>query len=152
MTVLMVTNDLRPDYMSVRWEVFVEEQCVPLMLEIDARDFDPRTMHLAAYSDEQDAIVGAIRILPAGKGTYRLGRLAVRRTARKNGIGAELVEAAHRILVAHTEPGQSTRVILEAQLQARGFYESLGYAATSEETIWDAGIEHVEMAIELARP
>lgn len=148
MTVLLVTPDLRHEYMSVRWQVFVEEQNVPMMLEIDARDFSPATLHMAAYDDDE-GIVGAMRLIRQGEDQFRLGRLAVRAHMRGRGVGRDLVETAHNIVRSHTPAGQASTIILEAQLQARDFYESLGYRATSDTIILDAGIEHIEMAVEL---
>ncbi|MDU5063304.1 MAG: hypothetical protein E6253_09175, partial [Actinomyces sp.] len=38
------------------------------------------------------------------------------------------------------------RVDLDAQLQAQGFYERLGYVSHGDDTFWDAGIEHRHLA------
>lgn len=134
--------------MALRWEVFVCEQAVPMILEIDARDLDPKVMHLNAVSGEGKTL-GVVRIIPDQPGHYHLGRLAVRRDDRNRGIGKTLVEAAHEYVSAHTLRGHTATVILDAQIHARGFYEAIGYNATTENTFFDAGIEHIEMAIVL---
>lgn len=152
MTILLVTPELREDYMSVRWDVFVCEQKVPMVLEIDARDFSSDVLHLAAYEDTAGRIVGAARLMRIAPSQFRLGRLAVRAQSRGQGIGQELVEAAHRIVSSHLQAGETASIVLEAQCAARAFYEKLGYVANSEEIIMDAGIEHVEMLVELHRP
>lgn len=149
MTILLVTPELREDYMSVRWEVFVCEQNVPMVLEIDAWDFSADVLHLAAYEDSAEKIVGAARLLHVGQSQFRLGRLAVLGESRGRGIGRELVEAVHRIVSSHLHPRETASIVLEAQCSARRFYEKLGYTATTEEIIMDAGIEHVEMLVEL---
>ena len=147
----------RTAHMGLRWEVFVCEQNVPMVLEIDARDFDPDVIHLSAFSNSADsvpdicpqAVVGTVRIIPDEPGHYHLGRLAVRHDYRGRGIGRLLVEAAHKELKSRTQSGEKITVILAAQVHARGFYQSLGYAALSEETFMEAGIEHVHMSIML---
>lgn len=145
---------------NVRWEVFVDEQDVPMVLEIDARDFRSDVIHLVALDEalaesfpsaacvpESELVVGTVRIIPDGGHHYHLGRLAVLARARGQLVGAALVEAVHDYVRMLTPVGERATIVLDAQLQARGFYERLGYRVTSEETFMDAGIEHCEMAI-----
>lgn len=161
--IVPVTTDyLRCGMVKVRWEVFVEEQNVPMVLEIDARDYRNDVIHLVAIDDaaadtfpsavcvrEPDLVVGTVRIVPDTKDHYHLGRLAVLPQARGQAVGAALVQAVHDYVRMLTPFGVQARILLDAQLQARGFYERLGYRATSEQTFWDAGIEHCEMAINI---
>lgn len=155
----VTTEDLRRGMVNVRWEVFVEEQDVPMVLEIDARDFRSDVIHLVAIDEaaaeafpsavcvrEAELVVGTVRIIPDGDHHYHLGRLAVLARARGQSVGAALVEAVHDYVRMLTPLGVQAQILLDAQLQARGFYERLGYRATSEQTFWDAGIEHCEMA------
>lgn len=144
--------------MGLRWAVFVCEQNVPMVLEIDARDYDPEVVHLSAIKKNADVsmreshpqdTVAAVRIIPDSPAHYHLGRLAVRRECRGMGLGRLMVNAAHDELISRTRSGEKITVALAAQVHARGFYQSLGYAAISEETFIDAGIEHVHMAIVL---
>ncbi|WP_217701569.1 GNAT family N-acetyltransferase [Schaalia sp. Marseille-Q2122] len=156
----VTTAQQRRGMVAVRWEVFVEEQDVPMVLEIDARDFCSDVIHLVAIDEaaadafpsavcvrEPDVVVGTVRIIPDGGHHYHLGRLAVLARARGQAVGAVLVEAVHDYVRMLTPAGVEARIVLDAQLQARGFYERLGYRATSDKTFWDAGIEHCEMAI-----
>lgn len=138
---------LRTQEIQVRWEVFVREQGVPVVLEVDARDFRPDVVHLVAL-DASGRALGVVRVIPDGGGHFHLGRLAVRREARGRGIGAELVRAVHALLLAQagTWAGPGPVVVLDAQVQAIGFYEALGYTRTPGEVFLDAGIEHVTMS------
>lgn len=142
-----LTHGLRMGEISVRHEVFVTEQRVPPVLEIDARDFDPAVRHLVAL-DRGGRVIATVRLIPE-EGGYHLGRLAVRPRWRGRRVGAALVLAAHDLVAGLTPPGASAAVVLDSQVQARGFYERLGYRAVTGEVFLDAGIEHVTMAREV---
>ena len=68
------------DAYVIRHEVFVLEQSVPESLERDA--FDETSLHAVAY-DELGTPVGTGRLLADG----HIGRMAVRRIARGQGVG-----------------------------------------------------------------
>ncbi len=127
--------------MGIRWDVFVEEQDVPLVLEVDARDFLPSTVHLLAVEDGRG--VGTARLLDQGSGRFTVGRVAVLEQERGRGIGAELMKACEE--VARRSDEQAT-LVLDAQVTAVPFYEKLGYRPTSRPVFLDAGIWHQEMA------
>lgn len=87
-------DGVRRGIVDVRLEVFVGEQAVPFVQEIDARDFLATTIHVLAMGAD-GAPLGAGRLLrePARPDRVHLGRLAVRRIARGTGLGARLVAA-----------------------------------------------------------
>ncbi|QWW18932.1 GNAT family N-acetyltransferase [Schaalia sp. 19OD2882] len=153
--VLADTPEMRSAELAVRWEVFVVEQGVPLVLEMDARDQREDVDHLVALPEKWrsgDPVLGCVRIIPDGVGEdgrthVHLGRLAVRREARGTGLGAALVRAVHQRVADLTPCGREALVVLDAQVQAQGFYEALGYRTTTGEVFLDAGIEHREMAL-----
>ncbi|MFC5369935.1 GNAT family N-acetyltransferase [Arcanobacterium bovis] len=133
---------------TIRKEVFVQEQKVPLAEEIDALDRDPNTVHVLLR--DGDADLGTARILPDGAGEVHIGRVAVRANARGYGYGRALMEAAHRIAAQKfSEDDGRLRCVLSAQLQAVPFYESLGYRSIDERIYLDAQIEHRDMACEI---
>jgi predicted GNAT family N-acyltransferase len=70
--------------------------------------------------------------------------MAVLRGWRGRGVGAALLEA---LLVQAREQSMS-RVMLHAQTHAAGFYRRFGFSERGEE-FSEAGIPHVEMALEL---
>jgi predicted GNAT family N-acyltransferase len=117
---------------SVRQEVFVEEQNVPKDLEWDGRDAD--ALHVIA--EVNGTAVGCGRLLGSG----RIGRLAVRRDYRGQGIGAQMLET----LIGLARERGDRSVYLHAQAPARRFYEAAGFEARGE-PFEEAGIEHVDM-------
>lgn len=153
---------MRQGVADVRLEVFVGEQDIPFIEEIDARDFEPTTWHVLA-SGADGVPLGAARLLvePEHPGRVHLGRLAVRLTTRGTGLGALLVAAVEEAALEHAAapldaeaaaaagvaPGtRGVTVVLSAQEQAMGFYERCGYRTMTGERYLDAGIWHQDMA------
>jgi predicted GNAT family N-acyltransferase len=130
----------RQTLLALRHEVFVEEQGVPLDLEID--EHDQEAVHLVAL--DGDRVVGTCRVLLAGD-VAKFGRLVVARDARGRGIGAALLADAERLA---REMGAG-RMVLAAQTSAIGLYDRAGYTARGDVYL-DAGIEHVTMEKPLA--
>jgi len=124
----------------VREQVFVAEQKVPLELEWD--EWDERSDHAVAR-DASGRAIGTGRLLPDG----RIGRMAVLREWRRRGVGAALMEA----LLQKAREQSMSRVTLHAQTHAAGFYRRFGFSERGGE-FWEAGIPHVEMALELSPP
>lgn len=127
--------------LALRLEVFCREQGVPEELERD--DHDETAIHLVAVADDGE-VVGTCRLVAEGA-RVRLGRMAVARAHRGRGVGADLLELAHREARA-TGAGE---VELHAQLTALGFYAGAGYVAEGDQ-FEDAGILHVLMRRPLA--
>lgn len=126
-----------PDFktcLAIRIEVFVQEQKIPLEEELDA--YDAEALHILALCNGEPA--GTARLLLKENGrTLKIGRVAVRRALRGQGIGAALMR--------HAETTQkAARYELEAQIRAQPFYETLGYQAAGPEYD-DAGIPHRRM-------
>ena len=125
---------------ALREAVFVEEQGVPVELEMDEHDDD--ALHLIALDGTR--IVGACRLVDGGDGG-KFGRLVVAVDARGRGIGSALLgEAERRARALGRE-----RMTLTAQTAAMGLYERAGYTARGA-VFLDAGIEHVTMEKALA--
>jgi predicted GNAT family N-acyltransferase len=122
----------RDALMSVRTKVFVEEQGVPASLEEDDRD--PSCLHLLATRDGKP--VGAARLDIAQHG--KLGRVAVLRALRGQGLGQSMMRALQAIAPMHG----LQELWCHAQLSAVPFYERLGYRREGEEFL-EAGIAHV---------
>ena len=76
--------------LAVRREVFVDEQGVSVEEEIDGRDAE--AAHVVAV-DERGRVVGTCRVLPAGEGAMRIGRMAVVRGLRGSGAAGQRVDA-----------------------------------------------------------
>ena len=120
---------------SLRHTVFVEEQGVPVELELDGEDASAR--HAAAFSDD-DRLIGTGRMLASGK----IGRMAVSQSMRRQGIGRALLDA----LVAEARRLKLEEVSLGAQLPAVAFYERAGFEAYGD-VFLDAGIDHKMMRL-----
>jgi predicted GNAT family N-acyltransferase len=125
---------------AIRMQVFVEEQNVPADIEMDA--YDSIAIHLAAL--DGDAVIGTCRLIKKGT-ALKVGRVAVLKNHRGQGIGRLLMEAA--LARARTEHFASCE--LTAQVPVIGFYEKFGF--TPHGNIFDeAGIPHRAMTLRLA--
>ena len=133
----------RADAVQLRITVFVDEQKVPFVLEVDARDFLPSTLHIAG--EDEDGIVSVGRVLEDAPREYHIGRVAVSAHKRHLGHGRFLIETAHDMIAESLGENETATVTLDAQEQARGFYASLGYKETDRQRFFDAGIAHREM-------
>lgn len=125
--------DLNQLARAIRFEVFVQEQLVPVSEELDA--MDPHCLHALAFSQE-GAALGTGRLLPDG----HIGRMAVRHVARKKGVGTAVLKA----LVEAAHAKGFSEVVLGAQLHAKDFYLKQGFVEFGE-VFLDANIEHVMM-------
>ncbi|MCS1350563.1 GNAT family N-acetyltransferase [Mechercharimyces sp. CAU 1602] len=121
----------------IRKIVFVEEQHVPADEEIDHHEEDA-THFLIITPDEKHVATSRIRFID--ENTAKAERIAVLKEYRKGGIGMKLLQKMEE----HAKEKQATGIILNAQVQAQGFYERAGYQAEGD-TFMDAGIEHIRM-------
>ena len=136
---LMNWSDALPLARAVRERVFIEEQGVPRELEWD--QWDECSDHAVALDGGSNAI-GTARLLPNG----RVGRMAVLRHWRGQGVGAALLAALLQLARDRDIP----EVTLHAQTHAAGFYRKFGFGVRGDE-FNEAGIPHVEMSLRLSR-
>ena len=122
---------------SLRHTVFVEEQGVPVELELDGED--AAAWHAPAFSGDGQ-LIGTGRMLESGK----IGRMAVSQSMRGQGIGRGLLDA----LVAEARRLKFEEVSLGAQLAAVSFYERAGFMVYGD-VFLDAGIDHRMMKLVL---
>jgi predicted GNAT family N-acyltransferase len=104
----------RAQAMTIREDVFVKEQGVPPEIEMD--EFDAVSEH------------------------GHIGRMAVRKEWRGQGVGALLLNA----LVQRAIERGFAEVMLNAQTYATAFYVKAGFVAEGAEFM-DAGIPHIAM-------
>lgn len=122
--------------LKIRERVFVEEQHVSIEEEIDEHDtLADDTIHLLAIKGGSP--VGTLRILPKGKGIYKVGRVAVLKENRKDKIGFLMIQDAENKI--RNLGGKEIQ--LEAQLHAIPFYQKCGFKEEGE-IFLDANIEH----------
>lgn len=124
--------------LDVRRTVFCDEQGVSLPGEIDG--LDDQCQHLVATIAGK--VVGTARIRRYGEhgAVGKIERVALLKEARGLGLGERLVRFATQVL----EASGHKVLLLNAQVQATGFYERLGYRAEGE-PFDDEGIPHIAM-------
>lgn len=126
--------------LDLRHEVFCVEQGVAVNADRDGRDHEAAQL-VATRAGE---VVGTCRLL-LDHDLARLGRMAVRRSVRGQGVGALLLDEADRVALAHG----ADRILLHAQVAARGVYDRAGYRVVSGVFV-EEGIDHVTMEKRLA--
>jgi ElaA protein len=135
-----LTVDELYEILRVRAEIFVVEQnCV--YQDLDGVDQD--AYHV--YMQEEGKIVAYLRVIDRGK---RMDEVSVGRvvsTDRRKGLGSRLMTVG--FAVAREKFG-AERIKIGAQVQAKPFYESLGFRQVSKEYMED-GIPHVYMMADL---
>lgn len=145
MDIIRVTTvDQLKDCFHIRMKVFVEEQQVPAHLEMDEKDESPEASHHFLIIKDGQPLATA-RWYAYKPDTAKLQRVAVLKEYRGLGLGKQLIlamEQQARELNMHYS-------LLDAQCQAEGFYERLGYQNISPEPFDDAGIPHVRMQKQL---
>ena len=129
------------ELMKLRVDIFVVEQHCAYP-ELDNKDIHPDTRHLLAYASEATLIAYA-RLLPPTLSypEASIGRFAVHDSARRQGIGTELL--THSIKeVNHLWPNSDIRISAQDYLQ--DFYSNAGFNKVSDVYLED-GIPHIEM-------
>jgi len=126
----------------------VDEQGVPLELEIDEHDRDdPATLHVLVREDGNNEGTGAARAIATGRfyvlseGRVQIGRMAVLPEVRSRGAGAAILAALET--EACRRGFREAR--LDAQTHATGFYRKFGFSDAGPEHL-DAGILHQPMS------
>lgn len=123
------------DALTIRKEVFIEEQGVPKDLEID--QYEQTCQYIVAYNNHTPIATARYREVD---GCVKVERVAVVRSARGQHVGHHLMEALENDALS-----KGYRCFkLGAQVQAIPFYEKLGYQ-TYGDRFMDAGIPHYHM-------
>ena len=117
----------------IRTKVFIEEQGVPIHIEMDG--LDSTAWHFLASTAAGETI-GCSRLLPSGK----IGRLAVLRSYRGEGVGTALLKETVRFGTAALK----SKLYLHAQSYAKDFYEANGFSSIGAPFL-EADIEHIKM-------
>ena len=131
-------EDLR-DSFDIRREVFCKEQGISEELEFDGSDSE--AVIVVVYEDDIPAATG--RVIKINN-EMRLGRIAVKSEYRGKRYGDLVV----RMLIRKCYDIGAEEQYVHAQVQAKGFYEKLGFVPFGEEYIED-GILHISMKLSL---
>ena len=126
---------------KLRTEVFVNEQNVPKELELDEKDNSEHTIHIGYFKD--DKLIGVARLIDMDKDIIHIGRVAIDKNHRGEGIGYKLILGCEDI--AKNVLNKDFTIELGAQLYAENFYKKLGYNRINNNIYIDAGIEHIDM-------
>ena len=129
---LLSWADARKHASPIRFTVFVEEQRVPLEIELD--EYDAVSIHALVFDDDRPVATG--RLLPDG----HIGRMAVLREWRGRGLGGLMLTR----LIERAQERGDREVILSAQVHAAPFYAAHGFVPHGAEYM-EAGIRHQEM-------
>lgn len=130
--------ELGIDAATVRTEVFVHEQKIPMELEWD--EADQTALHAVAYNALGQAI-GTARLLEHTPKTAKVGRMAVKRVLRGSSIGSDLL----RVLTDLARQRGYHEIVLHAQRSAQGFYARAGFMVRGE-PFNEVDIPHIEMS------
>lgn len=125
-----------PQAAALRREVFIEEQ--GFASEFD--EIDATAWHVLISDQSIPCGTGRIFEDPAGSGAYHLGRIAVKQSYRKQGVGSLILKS----LEEKAAQLGAKEFSLSSQVQARGFYEKAGYQAYGEEYM-DQHVPHIAM-------
>lgn len=128
-------SELEAAASAVRYAVFVQEQHVPLSLEMD--ELDRCSLHAVAYKDGTP--IGTGRLLP----NAHIGRMAVLAEYRGQGVGALVLQK----LMATAKSRGDKIVYLSAQVHALAFYIRYGFEPYGA-VYQDANIAHRMMRYE----
>lgn len=130
---------------SIRYAVFVEEQGIPAEFEIDA--YDPMAEHALAFIDGQCVATARIYLDQQNPSKAKIGRMAVLKNFRGQGIGTALLG---EVIRAGMMQG-ATVFELHAQQSTIPFYAKLQFKADG--AIFDeVGIPHQCMRLVLGTP
>ena len=126
---------------NLRTEVFVNEQNVPIELELDEKDNSEYTIHVGYFKD--DKLIGVARLIDMDKEVIHIGRVAIDKNHRGEGIGYKLILGCEDI--AKKVLNRDFNIELSAQVYVETFYKKLGYNRVNDNIYIDAGIEHIDM-------
>tara|TARA_S200000501_G_scaffold373459_1_gene420631 strand:+ start:362 stop:784 length:423 start_codon:yes stop_codon:yes gene_type:complete len=130
-------NALKKDAQFLRTDVFIIEQGVPRFLEWD--EDDQFSLHAVAY-DEKDKPVATGRLLPNGY----IGRMAVKKNARKKGIGSKILKT----LIDRAIANEYKEIFINAQKQTIPFYIKHKFTTIGNDFI-EASMPHILMYLKL---
>jgi len=123
---------------NIREKVFIQEQKVTPQLEWDG--MDEKAIHFLVFNDK--AAIGCARAIVI-KDHMQLGRMAVLKEYRGQGIGGALIEKA----VTTAKLNQLSAIYISAQCHAIDFYKKFGFEVTSDIYL-DAEIPHRDMTLD----
>ena len=133
--IIQILDHITDEIKQIRIDVFMKEQG----FEDEFDEIDETAKFVLLSIDGKPA--GTCRYFPSDvAGDAHIGRMAVRKLYRGQHLGTKIMMAAENAI---RRDGYKT-CSLSAQVQAKAFYESLGYKTEGEEYL-DEGCPHVMM-------
>lgn len=133
---LLNWTDAKAYSQTIRTSVFIQEQHVPESEEWDNED--KSATHLLVIKNGKT--IATARLTQTGK----IGRMAVLKAYRKQGIGSMMLNS---LIDLAKQQGQQ-QIKLWSQTHAQSFYKKHGFVAQGDEFL-DAGIPHIEMHLKI---
>jgi predicted GNAT family N-acyltransferase len=127
---------------AIRTEVFVLEQQVPQALEWDG--LDDAALHVLAHAGDEAVGTGRFLLEGAQPRVGRIGRMAVRKAWRGQGVGGAVLVKLIELARAH----DCRELYLHAQTPALDFYARHGFVAEGA-PFMEAQIAHRGMRMQL---
>lgn len=127
------------DAMMIRQAVFVDEQHVPINIELDQHD--EAASHFVGYIKDKPMSASRLRLV---NDYGKLERICVLKQFRNNSYGQQIIEKMEKQLLKMNISFSQ----LNSQVQAVNFYKRLGYRVISE-PFSEANILHVTMKKQL---
>ena len=81
-----LSSSIYDDAITLRKEVFVLEQQVPIELELESEE---KCIHFVLYENKEP--LATVRLFPKENGLYKVQRMAVKHEARKKGFGRDIM-------------------------------------------------------------
>lgn len=126
----------------LRHRVYVMEQGVTTVEELDGRDLEPTTQ--IWWIQIEGVPVSTLRVLREDPYTLSIGRVATDKPSRGLGLASALIRA-----VLSYYPDQ--RLTMHAQTHLQEWYETFGLERIGE-PFFEAGMEHISMVHEPTLP
>lgn len=134
-----ITNQVYQEALIIRKRVFIDEQNVPLELEID--DLEDKCDYVVCYIDNQPVATARLYITPE---YAKVQRVAVYKANRGQKVGAKILFEVENF----AKQKGVKKLKLGAQEYAIPFYEKMNYQICSSRYL-DAGIWHKDMMKEI---
>ncbi len=132
-------SDLLQAAFDLRHEVFVVEQGVPIELELD--EHDAYATHILMR--QHGVVIATLRLLTY-EDQIKIGRVAVKQSHRRTGLGTKLMLFA----IKHVIEAGFQMAVLDSQLASMSFYRAIGFIEEGD-VFDDAGIPHIRMVLTL---
>ncbi len=129
-------NYLPQEAIDIRYKVFTLEQGFDANVDLD--EMDNKSIHILVYIDKKPIATG--RMFKESKDSFHIGRLAVLKEYRDQGVGSFVLAIFER----KAKDMGATSINIGSQIDKAEFYEKNGYKKYGD-IFDDAGYPHIMM-------